>query len=260
MKPAQRLGTGLALASLLALAACSKSEPSTPSAPASTAPAAAPAQTATTPSPTTAAPATTPASTQTAPAATTPAATVSTAKETLAATAAATKAAAIASLTNLKLPDLQTASTAQLSTLASQTLTQWTQTLEAPAPAVATEVEATKTALANSQPTAALSSLAKLGDYAKSIPGAEALLESSKQLVSAWALKQGFDSAKISGALGALQKGDYAALATQAAALFAGSGVSTEQQGILDGVLGAFGLDATQASGAINAVKGLFGK
>lgn len=169
-------------------------------------------------------------------------------------------AAARESLANLKLPDFQTASAQQLSGLATQALTQWAQAVEKPSPAMTTEVESVKTALAQEKPAVALASLTKLADYAKAIPGGEALLLSSKQLVSAWALKQGFDVAKISGVLGALQKGDYAALASQAVTLLGKGGVSSEQKGILDGVLGTFGIDATQASGAVNAVKGLFGK
>lgn len=174
--------------------------------------------------------------------------------------AASLAAAAREQLAKLQLPDFTATTSAQLSALASQTLTQWAQAIETPTAAVTTEIEAVKSALGAEQPLAALASLTKLGDYAKSIPGGEALLQSSKQLVGAWALKQGFDPARISGALGALQKGDYAGLATQAAALFAKGGVSSEQKGILDGVLGSFGLDATQAGAAVNAVKGLLGK
>ena len=244
MKTVHGLGTGLALTCLLGLVGCSKSEPvaATPPAPATT-PAPAPVSTSAAPSPVAA-----------------PAETITTAKETAAAGTDSLVAAARESLANFKLPDFQTASAQQLSGLATQALTQWVQAIEKPGPAATTEVESVKTALAQEKPAAALASLTKLGDYAKAIPGGEALLQSSKQLVSAWALKQGFDVAKVSGVLGALQKGDYAALATQAAALLAKGGVSTEQKGILDGVLGAFGIDAAQAGGAVNAVKGLFGK
>lgn len=241
MKSAQGFGTGLALTCLLGLVGCSKSEPvatTTTPAPATT-PAAAPVS----------APVTAPV---------VPAETIAAAKES--ATTIAVMAAARESLANLKLPDFKTASTQQLSDLAAQALTQWAQAVEKPSPTVTTEVASVKAALAQEKPAAALASLTKLGDYAKSIPGGEALLQSSKQLVSAWALKQGFDVAKISGVLGALQSGDYAALASQAATLLGKGGVSGEQKGILDGVLGTFGLDATQASGAVNAVKGLFGK
>lgn len=250
MNSSNHLTRGLVLTCLLGLAGCSKPEP-TATAPE---PAAAPV-----PAPT---PAAVPASAT--PAGETkpvlPAQTVAEVKERVASEAAATMAAARESLAQMKLPDFQAATTQQLSTLAAQALTHWAQTLEAPPATVSTEVESVKSALVQERPVAALASLTKLGDYAKQIPGGEALLASSKQLVSAWALKQGFDPAKISGLLGSLQKGDYASLATQAAALFAKGGVSTEQKSVLDGVLGAFGLDANQAAGALNAVKGLLGK
>ncbi|MCU0794217.1 MAG: hypothetical protein MUE42_15520, partial [Opitutaceae bacterium] len=211
MNSSPRPATGLALLCLLGLSACSKPESAAPAAePAVSAPASASAA---------------------APVASTPAPVAAPAlQEAVASTAAATLAAARESLANLKLPDLQTATTAALATLATQTLTQWTQAIEAPPSALTTEVEAVKTALAAEQPITALASLGKLGDYAKSIPGGDALLQSSKQLVSAWALKQGFDTAKISGVLGALQSGDYASLAAQAATLFAKGGVTSEQK------------------------------
>ena len=235
MNSATRL---LPVLALLGLAACSKPAP-TATAPAEEA-VSAPA------------PATTPA----APVAETAAAVQKAVEE----SAASLAAAAREQLAKLQLPDFAATSSAQLSTLAAQTLTQWAQAIETPTAAVTTEVEAVKTALGAEQPLAALASLTKLGDYAKSIPGGEALLQSSKQLVGAWALKQGFDPARISGALGALQKGDYAGLATQAAALFAKGGVNTEQKSILDGVLGSFGLDATQAGAAVNTLKGFLNK
>lgn len=223
------------LTCLLGLVGCSKSEPDTPSTPAS--PASAP-------------------DTVSAPASV---ATVAPAKDQVAPTKAAI-AAARESLADFKLPDFQTASVQQLSGLASQTLTQWAQAIEKPSPAATKEVESVKTALAQGQASLALSSLNKLNEYARSIPGGEALLQSSKQLVSAWALKQGFDLAKISGVLGALQRADYASLANQAATLLAKGGVTTEQKDLLNGVLGTFGIDAAQAGGAVNAVKGLFSK
>lgn len=239
MKTLHGLGTGLALTSLLGLVGCSKSEPAAPTPPPVSVPAATPAADAP-PAP--------------------PAAAITAAKETVATTAASLAAAARESLANLKLPDFQAASSKELSGLAAQALTHWAQTLETPAPAVTTEVESVKNALAQSKPAAALSSLTKLGDLAKTLPGGDALLQTSKQLVGAWALKQGFDVAKISGVLGALQKGDYAALAAQAAPLLSKGEISGEQQGILQGVLGVFGIDASKAAGAVGAVKGLFGK
>lgn len=244
MNPSKRLGTGLALTCLLGLVGCSKTEPTAPAAD---------------PAPNAAAP-TAMAAPELPPAPATPAAAVAEVQANVTTTAAATMAAAREALASLKLPDFQTATTQQLSSLATRSLTQWAQAVEATSPAITQGVEAVKTALANEQPTVALASLTKLSEYAKAIPGGDLMLQTSKQLVSAWALKQGFDTAKISGVLGSLQRGDYVGVASQSAAMFAKGGVNTEQKGLLDGVLGTFGLDATQAAGAVNVMKGLFAK
>lgn len=168
---------------------------------------------------------------------------------------------AAASLAEFKLPDLKTASVTELAGLASQALDLWDQaTGGAAGSGVTAQLQSLKTAISQGNVDTALSGLAKLGDYAKSIPGAEKLLQSSKQLVSAWALKQGFDGSKISGVLGALQKGDYGALATQAGALLAKGGVTNEQKTLVNDVLEVFGVSATQSGGAASALKGLFGK
>lgn len=157
------------------------------------------------------------------------------------------------------IPDFQTASVAQLSTIATQVLTSLGQTV-AKSPAIAEKVSALKTALVGNQASAALSSLAGLSAAAKSIPGAEGLANSATQLVSAWALKQGFDTAKISGVLGALQKQDFAALASQGASVLGKGGLTGDQQGLVKGVMNAYGIDTTKAAGAASALKGLFGK
>ena len=159
----------------------------------------------------------------------------------------------------VKIPDFQTASVAQLSTLATQVLTSLGQTA-AKSPAIADKVTALKAALAGNQASTALSSLAGLSAAAKSVPGAEGLAASATQLVSAWALKQGFDTAKISGVLGALQKQDFAALASQGASVLSKGGLTGDQQGLVKGVMNAYGIDTTKAAGAAGALKGLFGK
>jgi hypothetical protein len=157
------------------------------------------------------------------------------------------------------IPDFQTASVSQLSTIATQVLTSLGQTA-AKSPAIADKVSALKTALAGNQASAALSSLAGLSAAAKGVPGAEGLAGSATQLVSAWALKQGFDLAKISGVLGALQKPDFAALASQGASVLSKGGLTGDQQGLVKGVMNAYGIDTTKAAGAASALKGLFGK
>ncbi len=157
------------------------------------------------------------------------------------------------------LPDFQTASVAQLSSVASQALTALEQ-MSAKSPARVEKIKAVKTALAGNQASTALSSLAGLGAAAKGTPGAEGLAGKATQVVSAWALKQGFDLPKISGVLGALQKPDYAALTSQATNLLSKGGLTGDQKGLLSGVLNAYGIDTSKAAGAASAIKGLFGK
>lgn len=159
----------------------------------------------------------------------------------------------------LKIPDFKTASVAELSSVATQALGKL-ETAVASTPAALKQVEAVKSSLTAGDAKAALSSLSGLGDMVKNIPAANGLLTQAKQLVSAWALKQGFDPAKISGVLGALQTGDVGAIAKQATALLGKGGVSGEQSDLLKGVLNTFGIDSTSAAGAVNAVKGLFGQ
>ncbi len=161
---------------------------------------------------------------------------------------------------NFKLPDFQASSTAQLATTASQLLTGLGELTGKSSPTSLTQVEAVKSALNAGKALDALAKLQQLGETVKAIPGAEGLLLAGKQVVSAWALKQGFDPAKISGILGSLQKSDWVGLASQAAALLGKGGVSGEQKSLLDGVLGNFGVSGGAASAATGALKGLLGK
>lgn len=173
----------------------------------------------------------------------------------------ATKAEALAKSVGveLKIPDFKTASVADISAVASQALSGLGSVVES-SPAALKQVQAVQSSLAAGDAKATLSSLSGLGDLVKNIPAASTLLEQSKQLVSAWALKQGFDPAKISGVLGALQTGDVGALAKQATALLGKGGLSGEQSDLLKGVLNTFGIDSSSAAGAVGAVKGLFGQ
>ncbi len=157
-------------------------------------------------------------------------------------------------------PDLQTTSVSQLSAVASQALTALGEMTSKSSPALTEKINAVKAALAGNQASAALSSLAGLTKAAKGTPGAEGMAGKATQVVSAWALKQGFDLAKISGVLGALQKPDYAALASQGASVLSKGDLTHDQKGLLNGVLNAYGIDPTKAAGAANAIKGLFGK
>lgn len=158
----------------------------------------------------------------------------------------------------LKLPDFKTASVADLSALASQALSGLGQ-VAGSAPGLLEKVNAVKSALSAGQASQALTALAGLGAAAKNIPGAAALAETATQVVSAWALKQGFDAAKISGVLGALQKKDLSALTSKATGLLGKGGITDDQQGLLKGVLNAYGIDASKAAGAAGALKGIFG-
>jgi len=169
-------------------------------------------------------------------------------------------AAAAFDWANFKMPDLQSASVAQLGTVAGAVLSGLGDKAGAASPGVLAQVAEVKNAIAGGKALEALASLSKLGNTVKAIPGAQPLLLASKQLVSAWALKQGFDVNKISGVLGSLQKGDMVGLAAQAASLLGKGGVSGEQKGLLDGVLGNFGVNPGAAAAATGALKGLLGK
>lgn len=170
--------------------------------------------------------------------------------------AAGGAAAAVASA--LSIPDFKTASVADLATVASQALG-GLSTAASSAPGLLEKAKAVQAALSGGKALDAVTALAGLSDAAKAVPGATKLAETAKQVVSAWALKQGFDSTKISGVLGALQKKDLSSLASKAAGLLNKGGLTGDQQGLLNGVLGAYGVDASKAAGAASAVKGLLG-
>ena len=158
----------------------------------------------------------------------------------------------------IEVPDLAAASTAKLAQTSAAALTQLTSLAgAADQPAMAADISALQTALAADDAPGALANLQQLAAYAKQVPGAEMLIESSKQMVSAWALKQGFDPAQITPVLRALQSRDYAALASQAAQLAGTGGLSAEQKTLLNGVLQTYGVDA-KVDQAINKLKGLF--
>jgi hypothetical protein len=170
-------------------------------------------------------------------AATEPAATqLDAAKDAVATTAADAKE----TLESFKLPDLSATSGTDLASMSTASLTN----LAAAHPEATKEAEAVKESITANKATDALNRLGPLAESVKSIPGAPAAIEGIKKMVSAWALKQGFDTAKVTPLLGALQSGDYAGLASQAATLLGGGGVTDEQKGLLNGVMGAFGIEA----------------
>lgn len=158
----------------------------------------------------------------------------------------------------LSIPDFKTASVADLASVASQALGGLSSAAGS-APALLEKVKVVQAALSGGKALDAVTALAGLSEAAKAVPGAAKLAETAKQVVSAWALKQGFDATKISGVLGALQKKDLGSLASKAAGLLNKGGLTGDQTGLLNGVLGAYGVDASKAAGAASAVKGLLG-
>lgn len=159
-------------------------------------------------------------------------------------------------LADLKVPDLKSTSVAQLASVGTETLTNISALAGDTQPEVAKQVEAVKTSISANKATEALGQLKQLAASAQAIPGAPQAVEAAKQMVSAWALKQGFDTAKIAPVLGALQSGDYAGLASQAASLVKDGGLTDHQKELLNSVLGTFGLDA-KADELVGKVKGL---
>lgn len=141
----------------------------------------------------------------------------------------------------VKLPDFKTASVSELSTTATKALSSL-QTLAKSSPAALEQIKAVQTAVTSGDAMGALSSLASVGDLVKNIPGSDKLLTASKQVVSAWALKQGIDTSKLGGVLGALQKADVSALTSTATKLMSKGGLTDEQSGLVKGVLGTFGV------------------
>ena len=160
-------------------------------------------------------------------------------------------------MAKVEVPDLKAASSAKLAEISGMALTQLAALGGAKQPEMAREAEAVKTALAGDDALGALSKLQSLASYAEQIPGAPILLESAKQMVSAWALKQGFDTAKIAPVLSALQSRDYAGLASQAAMLAGTGGLTAEQKALVNGVLQTYGVDA-KVDNVLGKVKSLF--
>ncbi len=179
-----------------------------------------------------------------------------------AAPATATPAADVAATASpepgpVVVPDLAATSAAQLAQTSATALTQLTAVAGSDHPAMAADITALQSALAADDAPGALAKLQQLAAYAKQVPGADVLIESSKQLVSAWALKQGFDTAQIAPVLRALQSRDYASLASQAAQIAGAGGLTDQQKTLLNGVLQAYGVDA-KVEQAVEKLKNLF--
>ena len=160
-------------------------------------------------------------------------------------------------LSNLKVPDLTSTSVADLAGASERTLTGLSALAGTSNPEVTQQVDALKTSISANKTTDALSQLKQLAASAQAIPGAQTAIDGTKKMVSAWALKQGFDKAKIAPVLGALQSGGYAGLTSQAATLMGTGGLSDQQKSLLNGVLSTYGLD-TKANELLGKAKGLF--
>lgn len=156
----------------------------------------------------------------------------------------------------VSLPDLKSASSAQLVATSGQALTNLAALAGPAQPEVTQQVRAVQSSLTANDAVGALAQLKQLAASAQAIPGAPIVIETTKQLVSAWALKQGFDPAKIAPVLGALQTGDYAGLASQAAVLLGHGGLTAEQKTLINSVLSTYGIDA-KADALMGKVKGL---
>lgn len=157
----------------------------------------------------------------------------------------------------ITVPNLAQTSADQLAQLGAQSLTNLSLLGGGDSNGLANQVSSLKSSLDGNQAVDALAKLKQLSDVAQSIPGAPIVIEGSKQLVSAWALKQGFDTATVIPVLTALQNKDYASLASQAAILAGTGGLTDQQKQIVNGVLANYGIDA-KVDQALDAVKGLF--
>ena len=164
-----------------------------------------------------------------------------------------------ASPTAITVPDLQQASVAQLAQISTTSLSNLTALAGPSHPEIAAQAAAVKASLGTNRAVDALGQLKQLTAYAQSIPGAAAAIDTAKLLVSGWALKQGFDPAKISPILGALQNRDYTSLASQAAILAGAGGLTEQQTALINGVLSTYGIDA-KIDDVLGKVKGLFNR
>ena len=158
---------------------------------------------------------------------------------------------------DITIPNLSQSSADQLAQLGAQSLSNLSFLSGGNSNGIADQISSLKSSLDGNQAVDALAKLKQLSDVAQSLPGAPLIIESSKQLVSAWALKQGFDTSTITPVLTALQNKDYASLASQAAILAGTGGLTDQQKQIVNGVLANYGIDA-KVDQALDAVKGLF--
>lgn len=171
-------------------------------------------------------------------------------------TAASTVEQAKTALADLKVPDLKSTSVSDLASKSSATLTNLAAVAGSSQPEVATQVEALQSSMKSNKTVEALAQMKQLAASAQAIPGAQQAIAGAKQMVSAWALKQGFDTAKISPVLGALQSGDLTGLASQVSTLLGAGGLSDQQKALLNGLLSTYGIDS-KANELLGKLKGI---
>lgn len=159
----------------------------------------------------------------------------------------------------ITIPNLSQSSADQLAQLGAQSLSNLSLLGGEKSSGIVDQISSLRSSLDGNQAVDALNKLKQLSAAAQSIPGAPIVIEGTKQLVSAWALKQGFDPATINPVLTAIQQKDYVGLASQAAVLVGKGGLTPEQKLIVNGVLSNYGIDA-KVDDAIDAVKGLFNR
>jgi hypothetical protein len=160
-------------------------------------------------------------------------------------------------LNAFQVPNLMEVSPDKLAAVSSDALSQLGQMAASSNVDMSGQLDALKAALTKENAMAALDQLPAIISAAQQIPGADAAIASTQQMITGWALKQGFDPATINPMLASLQAADFGRLAAQASTLM-GTGDLTDQQiNLINGVLANYGVDA-QATEVINSVKGLF--
>ena len=161
-------------------------------------------------------------------------------------------------LSKIQMPDLAAVSSDKLGELSLGALSNFAAS-GAKTPGMMSQLTGLKSSLSSGDAIDALNQLKGWTAAAQQIPGATAGIQSTKVMVSAWALKQGFDAGMIAPILGALQTGDFGQLAAQGVKLAGVAELSDQQVQIRNGVLSNYGIDA-KVGEALNSVKGLFGR
>ena len=157
----------------------------------------------------------------------------------------------------IQVPNLIEISPDKLANISADALTQLGTMAASSDVDMSSQLEALKSSLTKENAMAALNQLPAIVSAARQIPGADAAIASTQQMVTGWALKQGFDPATINPLLGSLQAADFGRLAAQASSLIGTGDLSDQQVELINGVLASYGVDA-KATEVINSVKGLF--